>query len=391
MSAALIARNADLRRLRDEGYFVSIRGSSLLVREVPYVTEKLEVKRGILVSPLDLAGDNTVRPGDHQVQFIGERPCNKDGSPMAKLIGGEINNEIAPGLVARFSFSHKPAAGYANYYEKMTAYAAILSSPAAALETGADARANRVVEPEPDEQSPFNYLDTASSRAEINSATVKLKLRKVVIVGLGGTGSYVLDLVVKTPVASIHTIDGDVYNTHNAFRAPGAPSIDELRSQPFKVDYFKAIYETMHNGIVAHPEFIEESNVEKHLRDADFAFLCLDDGRSKAFVIRKLTEYGIPFIDVGMGLLAKDSKLTGILRVTTSTPKQRGAHGRIPCSEADPENEYDKNIQIADLNALNAALAVVKWKKLFGFYADSEGEHFCTYTIDCNLLTSDET
>jgi hypothetical protein len=73
MSAELIARNPDLKRLRDEGYFIAIRGSSLLVREVPYVTERREVKRGILVSPLDLAGDITIRPKDHQVQFIGER------------------------------------------------------------------------------------------------------------------------------------------------------------------------------------------------------------------------------------------------------------------------------------------------------------------------------
>src|SRR5712671_6958555 len=62
MSAELIARNPDLKRLRDEGYLVAIRGSSLLVREVPYVTERREVKRGILVSPLDLAGDITIRP-----------------------------------------------------------------------------------------------------------------------------------------------------------------------------------------------------------------------------------------------------------------------------------------------------------------------------------------
>ena len=63
-----------------------------------------------------------------------------------------------------------------------------------------------------------------------------------------------------------------------------------------------------------------------------------------------------------------------IFRVTTST-ETRAARRRIPCSEADPENEYDRNIQIADLNMLNAALAVVKWKKLFGFYADNESEH----------------
>ena len=136
---------------------------------------------------------------------------------------------------------------------------------------------------------------------------------------------------------------------------------------------------------------IDETNAEKHLRDAQFAFLCLDEGKPKALAIAKLTEYGVPFVDVGMGLLVKDSQVTGILRVTTSTPQQRGAHRRIPCGENDAANEYDKNIQVADLNALNAALAVLKWKKLFGFYADNEGEHFSTYTIDGNLLTSDET
>jgi hypothetical protein len=182
-----------------------------------------------------------------------------------------------------------------------------------------------------------------------------------------------------------------LFNTHNAFRAPRAPSIDELRQQPFKVDYFKAIYEKMHKGVVAHPEFLDETNAEKHLRDAKFAFLCLDEGPAKALAIAKLTEFGVPFVDVGMGLLVKDSQVSGILRVTTSKPQQRGAHRRIPCGENDSENEYDKNIQVADLNALNAALAVVKCKKLFGFYADNEGEHFSTYTIDGNLLTSDET
>ena len=392
MSAELIARNPDLKRLRDEGYFIAIRGSSLLVREVPYVTERREVKRGILVSPLDLAGDITIRPKDHQVQFIGERPYDKDGSPMSKVIGSEVNNEIAPGLVARLSFSQKPACGYyADYYEKMTAYATMLAAQAACLEPGADPRVNRVDEPEPDEDLTFNYLDTASSRAELNSATVKLRLGKTLIIGLGGTGAYVLDLVAKTPVANIHLLDGDVFNTHNAFRAPGAPLIDQLRLQPFKVEYFKAIYEKMHKGIVAHPEFLDETNAEKHLRDAQFVFLCLDEGKPKALAIAKLTEYGVPFIDVGMGLLVKDSQVSGILRVTTSTPQQRGAHRRIPCGENDAENEYDKNIQVADLNALNATLAVVKWKKLFGFYADNEGEHFSTYTVDGNLLTSDET
>ena len=53
----------------------------------------------------------------------------------------------------------------------------------------------------------------------------------------------------------------------------------------------------------------------------------------------------------------------------------------IPFSDGAERNEYDKNIQIADLNALNAALAVIKWKKLLGFYIDQEHELYSTYTI----------
>jgi hypothetical protein len=40
----------------------------------------------------------------------------------------------------------------------------------------------------------------------------------------------------------------------------------------------------------------------------------------------------------------------------------------------------------ADLNALNAALAVIKWKKLACFYQGLDHEHHSTYTIGGNML-----
>ncbi len=76
-----------------------------------------------------------------------------------------------------------------------------------------------------------------------------------------------------------------------------------------------------------------------------------------------------------------------MLRVTTSVRDRRNhvwEKHRIPFSEGEGPNEYDKNIQIADLNALNAALAVIRWKKLFGFYVDQENELYSTYMIGGN-------
>src|SRR5437016_46394 len=64
-------------------------------------------------------------------------------------------------------------------------------------------------EPE-DDETVFNYIDTASSRAEIDLVTKRLAVRKLAIVGLGGTGSYVLDLIAKTPAKEIHLFEGDV-------------------------------------------------------------------------------------------------------------------------------------------------------------------------------------
>jgi hypothetical protein len=96
---------------------------------------------------------------------------------------------------------------------------------------------------------------------------------------------------------------------------------------------------------------------------ASFAFLCLDAGEHKRLIVQKLEAIGASFIDVGMGLELTDGSLGGILRVTASTPtKREHVHqGRISFAGGDMEYLYaSTNIQVADLNALNAALAVIK-------------------------------
>jgi len=51
---------------------------------------------------------------------------------------------------------------------------------------------------------------------------------------------------------------------------------------------------------------------------------------------------------------------------------------------------YTQNIQIVELNALNAAFAVIKWKKIAGIYEDVDREHHSTYPTNFHLLTSEE-
>ena len=126
------------------------------------------------------------------------------------------------------------------------------------------------------------------------------------------------------------------------------------------------------------------------LKQLSFVFLCIDRDLVKKEIIEYLLLENIPFIDVGLGVNVVDDSLIGSIRVTTGTQlKNDHLFQRISCGE-DLENEYASNIQIAELNSLNAVLAVIKWKKLMGFYQDLKLEHNSVYSINVSQLTNDE-
>ncbi len=387
MSAQLINRSRDLRRLRDDGYEISIRGGHLLVA-APYVNAAQEVKHGTFVTELTMAGDVTTRPASHVAYFIGEHPCHRDGREITRIKHQEKRQDLGNGLVVDRSFSAKPKNGYSDFYEKVATYLAIISAPAEALDSDVTARTHRAT-PSDGEECVFQYVDTASTHAGIAAISDKLRGQKLGIVGVGGSGSYVLDYTAKTPVDEIHLFDGDRMLQRNAFRAPGALSAAELAKRPFKAQHFADAYGKMRRGVVAHCYYIDSGNCGE-LESLDFVFLCVDKGSVKKPVVEHLETQGIPFIDVGMGVHAVDGRLLGIVRTTLSTPNRRG-HYRQRVGFTDTEDaDYARNIQIVELNALNAAHAVMRWKKLLGFYADVVNEHHSTYTIDGNMLLNDD-
>src|SRR5262249_37842659 len=91
--------------------------------------------------------------------------------------------------------------------------AVIVSRPPGAIDPTATAKTFPVIRAEAHE-SALHYIDTASSRAKITALSAKLELQKIAIVGLDGTGSYVLDLIAKTPLLEIHMFNGDAFSQH---------------------------------------------------------------------------------------------------------------------------------------------------------------------------------
>ena len=388
MSHQLIDRSPDLKRLVDEGYEVEIESGHLLLRHVPYVTKGKGIKYGTLVSRLTLAGDVTTKPEDHVVTFAGDLPCDSDGRPLAHIQASERRQQLGGGLIVDRMFSRKPMGGYSDFYHKMTVYEGIISAYARSIDPTATTRTFATMEPQ-NLESVFAYEDTATSRIGIGAISDKLKVGPVAIVGVGGTGSYILDLVAKTPVPEIHLFDGDIFGQHNAFRSPGAPSLDILKSTPTKASYCKRLYGRMHMKIFDHGH-IDTATITC-LRSMHFVFVAVDNGPSRRLVILKLIEWGIPFIDVGMGVNEFSASLFGQIRSTlfTGKPQDVSIMASLPLSDIDVDNDYSRNIQIAELNALNAALAVIKWKKFLGFYADIEQEHSSYYQIDGNYIVNE--
>ncbi len=389
MSQRLISHNADLSRLQSEGYSVSIISGHLVVRDIPYVNSRREVRRGVLVSTLELSGDKTNRPGQHVAMFVGDHPCKSDGSKLTAIENASGKKVIGSGLDIDHTFSSKPAGGYNDYHHKMTTYAGIISGHARVIEPDASAQVFKPIEAT-EEDSVFKYLDTASARAGITACSSKLAISDVAIVGLGGTGSYVLDLIAKTPIQNIHLFDSDTFYSHNAFRSPGAAGIEELHERPTKVHYLAGKYALMRRNIFPNAVNVNQGNL--HVLDPmQWVFLCMDTSPDKLDIIRHLESIGVSFIDVGLGIVRTDDLLSGIIRTTTSTPSQRSRvwEGGGLSFGGDGENLYDTNIQVADLNALNACLAVIKWKKIMGFYRDIEHEFNSLYTLDGNHLLNE--
>jgi hypothetical protein len=364
----------------------------LVVSDIPYATSRREVAYGKLIAFLNMANDTVGKPRDHVVKFAGEYPCDGKGKEIVQIRNASGDEPLGDGLIANHTFSAKPQQGdYQTYYDLILGYIRILGGPAETIDPIPTPRQFRPV-PAVDDDDVFVYEDTASSRAEIGAVTDKLRLPSVAIIGLGGTGSYLLDLLAKVPIREIHLFDGDRYLQHNAFRSPGAPALQALESRPYKVEHWASIYSQMHRGIRPHAVFIDAENIEL-LKGMTFVFIACDRGAVKSQLVTFLQENEISFLDVGMGVNLVDGSLGGLLRVTTITSghwSHLGTQGRISIADDETDNEYVRNIQIADLNALNASLAVVKFKKLFGFYRDLELEHNTTYTIDGNALINDD-
>jgi hypothetical protein len=294
-------------------------------------------------------------------------------------------------VVVERSFSNKPrdTGAYPDFFAKIESYANQICEPAQE-KYGASWLTFNVRSEDIPSDSVFNIHDTLSSLAEIGDLSAKLKDDVIAIIGLGGTGSYILDFVAKTPVKEIRAFDFDNFHVHNAFRAPGRLDLQEFGKS--KVEMYRGRYESFRKELTFTPKYVDASCTSE-FEGVTFAFVCVDKGESRNGIFDLLLGKKIPFIDVGIGLKRKDGSLKGTVRMTYYSADQGLStrdKGYAELSTA-ADDLYRTNIQTAEINALNAALAVVRFKQIRGFYlAERHCHHAVFYTHELNVIGESE-
>ena len=248
--------------------------------------------------------------------------------------------------------------------------------------------------------TPFNIPNTFEARSLLGSVQDCIRGMKVAIIGLGGTGSYILDLMAKTPVAEIHLVDFDDIDWHNLMRAPGAPTEDEIQKITrikslegesfFKVCYHESKYAFLRNGVHAHPSGVDSiSKFNQFLSDhpIDYAFVCIDqssngDKARQDVVYEALSENQIPFIDSGISITLADNLIGGSITTSAYSDGSHDWQKAVPNARVQGNESGYQNIQLPELNALAASLSVMEWRRQTGQYVSESKSYLHKFKIE---------
>ncbi len=243
-------------------------------------------------------------------------------------------------------------------------------------------------------QVPFNIPNTFEARAAIGQIQDRIRNQRIAIIGLGGTGAYILDLVAKTPVVEIHLLDSDNINWHNFMRAPGAPTAEEIESCrkkfPHKVDYYHSKYASLRDGVYPHPIRVDSPSVFGEFLLAhpiDYAFVCIDqlsdsDSPRQDVVYCALSEAAIPFIDSGVSITLDDHIVRGVVTTSAYAGGSMDWKDAIPNARVEGNVPGYRNVQLPEVNALAASLAVMEWRRRTEQYASKSASFLHKFRLE---------
>ena len=207
-----------------------------------------------------------------------------------------------------------------------------------------------------------------------------VKDERVAIVGLGGVGVWIADLMCKTDVSEIHAWDDDIIEEKNIIRMPGAVNPNDWLSQP-KARWFENTYGQIHGKVIGHKQRITGENAKEMSQNITFGFIAVDNDNGRQLACEAFHESGVPFIDVGMSLQRDEAGIVaGSIRVVTARPYDDSWKLAIPKVDQTGQEIYGR-LELPDFGATAAARAVLAWRKARGQVEPAQAPKCSVYHI----------
>lgn len=293
----------------------------------------------------------------------GGRAYQVTGEPVGNVLWTDDDKECVISIIL-------DEGEYVNGWHALTVYASKVAG-----DVGAEQREQI--------KSVFRFEIDGEDARDTKSWRERAREQKIGIVGLGGVGLWVLDLMSKTDVQEIRIWDGDKIEGRNLVRAPGWASQEAIGKN--KAEHFGEQYRRMREGISIHGRHLSAEEAEDSFETLDFVFIAVDKTETRTALCERLEEVGTPFVDVGMGIERRSERVRGSCQVFFSGKKPERWRIGIPTVEGAGEKYY-RELQLAELGALNAALAVGIWRRHIEQYEEEEKDWLIRYRIENNDL-----
>ena len=185
-----------------------------------------------------------------------------------------------------------------------------------------------------------------------------------------------------------------VVDWHNFMRAPGAPTAKEIESHRntsvLKIDYYHSKYASLREGIHLHAYHVDSPSMFDEFLSAhpiEYAFVCIDqltdgDSSRQDAVYQALSEAKIPFIDSGVSLTLDNCSVSGAVTTSAYCNGSMAWKNAIPNARVEGNAPGYHNIQLPEVNALAAALAVMEWRRRTGQYANESSSFLHKFRLE---------
>jgi molybdopterin/thiamine biosynthesis adenylyltransferase len=229
---------------------------------------------------------------------------------------------------------------------------------------------------------PLHARDQRQATALGERGIAKLRRSSVGIVGVGGAGSQVAEMLAHAGTGRLVVVDADALEDVNLSRTHGtSPATVGQR----KVESAKAMVERIspETEVVAVAEAFPTKALLHDLRDVDVLVACVDGVQPRNELNRFALRYAIPLIDVGTTITPEPFRVDGHLSLVMPGSHCLRCAGHVSDAllgeELEParRGRYGLNegrAQVVSFNGLLASAAVTEILKLItGFSGASPG------------------